>query len=98
MLLSFCQHWHPGPQLEGEQGGPRTPWKIFAPLEKCVGHILKVLDIVLKFGPLSESSSLPIVSQAGYGAVGTSPDRTKSFSGWMFWLCTDENFGKTERQ
>ena len=41
--------------------------KIFAPLEKCVGHILKLLDIVWKFVSLSENSSLPLVSQAGSG-------------------------------
>jgi len=33
----------------------------------CVGHNFKLLDIVKNFGPLSENSSLLLVSQAGYG-------------------------------
>jgi len=37
------------------------------PPEKCVGYSLKILDIVKKFGPLSENSSPLLVSQAGYG-------------------------------
>jgi len=33
--------------------GPRHPWKIFCPLEKCIGHILNLLDIVQTiFSPL----------------------------------------------
>jgi len=40
---------------------------MFAPLEKCVGYSLKIMDIVKKFGPLSENSSPLLVSQAGYG-------------------------------
>jgi len=36
-------------------------------LEKCVGHNLKLLDVVQKFGPLSENFSPLLVSQAGYG-------------------------------
>jgi len=43
--------------------------KILAPLEKCVGHGLKLLDIVQKMWLLSENPSLLLVSQAGYGAA-----------------------------
>jgi len=35
-------------------------------LEKCVGHSLKLLDIDKTFGPLPQTSSPPLVSQAGY--------------------------------
>ena len=49
------------------QGGRIPPRKIFAPLEKCVGHILKLLETGQKFEPLSENSSPLLVSQAGYG-------------------------------
>ena len=33
------------------QGGRSNPRKFFAPLEKCVGHSLKILDIVQKIWP-----------------------------------------------
>jgi len=49
------------------RGGRRPPRKLFAPLGKCVGHGLKLLDIVQKIGPLSENSSPLLVSQAGNG-------------------------------
>jgi len=42
-------------------------WKFFAPLEKCGGHRLKLLDMFKKCGPLAENSSPLLVSQAGYG-------------------------------
>ena len=48
--------------------GTRHPWKIPPPLEN-------VLDIVYKFGPLSEKSSPPLVSQA----FGTACDVVKTF-------------------
>ena len=38
------------------------------PMEKCVGHSIKLLDVVQKFRA-SENSSQPLVSQAGYGPV-----------------------------
>jgi len=48
--------------------GGRSPLKICSPpLEKCVAHKIKLLDIVKKkFGPLSENDSPRQVSQAGY--------------------------------
>jgi len=50
--------WNYQARKQGEQGAyPHI--KIFSPLEKCVGHSLKLLDIVKKFGPLSENSSTP---------------------------------------
>jgi len=49
------------------QGRETSPRKIFAPLDKCVGHTLKLLDIAKKFGPLSENFSPLLVSQDGYG-------------------------------
>jgi len=56
------------------QTGQR-PWTYTSvtkpPLEKCVGHSSK------KFGPLSENSLLPPVSQAGCG-----PGVTQI---WFFW-------------
>jgi len=54
--------------------------KIFTPLEKCVGHSLKLLDIVKKFGPLSENASTPLVSQAGY---------RPAYNHCIFWWPTD---------
>jgi len=48
--------------------GGDAPLENFSPpLEKCVGHGSKLLDIVTKFGPLSENSLPFLVSQAGYG-------------------------------
>ena len=38
-------------------------------MEKFAGHSFKLLDIVKKFGPLSENSSPLLVPQAGYGPV-----------------------------
>ena len=38
-----------------------------SPLEKCVGHNLKLLETGQKFEPLLENSSPLLVSQAGYG-------------------------------
>ena len=54
-------------RCQGGRRGETPPRKFFAPLEKCVGSILKLLDVFQKFGPLSQNSSLPLVSQAGYG-------------------------------
>jgi len=34
---------------QGCAGGKPLPRKIFAPLEKCVGHCLELLDIVQNF-------------------------------------------------
>jgi len=48
------------PVTRGAQGS-------FAPWKNVFGHILKLLDVVKKFGPLSENFSLRLVSQAGYG-------------------------------
>ena len=65
----------------GVTRGPRVPYRgrpvtrgappanCFAPLEKCVGHSLILLDIVQTFGPLSEDSSPHLVSWAGYWPV-----------------------------
>jgi len=48
--------------------GAMPPLENFSPpLEKRVGYSSKLLDIVQKFGSLSESSSPFLVSQAGYG-------------------------------
>jgi len=45
-----------------------TPLQKFSPsVKKRVGHSLKSLDIVQKFGPLSENSLPRLVSQAGCG-------------------------------
>jgi len=38
----------PRPVTRGTQGGRAAPRKFFLPLEKCVGHLLKLLDIVQK--------------------------------------------------
>jgi len=54
---------------------PKMPCKPAGPggqnlspsVERCVGHSLKVLDIVKELWPLSENSSPALVSQAGYG-------------------------------
>jgi len=41
---------------------------MFAPLEKCTGHNLKLLDIVQKiWAPLRKLFQPLMVSQAGYG-------------------------------
>jgi len=50
------------------QGRETSPRKIFAPLDKCVGHTLKLLDIAKKFGPLSENFSplLPLDKCVGH--------------------------------
>ena len=58
---------YPWYKQAGNQGGRRPLENFFTPLEKYVGHSLKLLDIILKIGPLSENSSLLLVSQAGYG-------------------------------
>jgi len=47
--------------------GGCPPAKMFAPLEKCVGHSLKLLAIVEKIWPPLKAHFAPIVSQAGYG-------------------------------
>ena len=47
-------------------GLAKPPCKIFRPPGHCVEHDLKLLDIVSKKLPLSEKSSLPLVSHAGY--------------------------------
>ena len=49
------------------RGGEASPRKIFAPQEKCVGRILKLLHILLRFVPFLELFAPPLVSQAGYG-------------------------------
>jgi len=50
--------------------GGEAPLENFSPpLEKCVGHRLKLLDIVKKTWTLSENSSLLLVSQAGHGSA-----------------------------
>jgi len=58
--------------------GREAPLKNFSPpLEKCVGHSLKLLDTVQKFGPLSENSSPLLVSQADYGPASHPPARSQ---------------------
>jgi len=47
---------------------PRTG-QFFAPLEKCVGHSLKLFDIVLKNWAPLRNLFARLVSQAGYGPV-----------------------------
>jgi len=49
----------------GESSPP--PRKFFVPLEKCVWHRLKLLDIVQKFWVHLSNSSPLLVSQAGCG-------------------------------
>jgi len=39
------------PVIRGVQGAKPPLEKFSLPLEKCVGHSLKMLDIVQKFGP-----------------------------------------------
>jgi len=53
------------------QGGETYLQNFSPPLEKFVGHSLKILDIVQKNWPLSENSSPLVVSQAGYGPAYT---------------------------
>jgi len=61
------------PVTRRAQGAASPPLENFsAPLEKCVGYSLKLLDIVQKIWALSENSSPLLVSQAGYGPVGKS--------------------------
>jgi len=52
---------------QGGQKG-RSPLRTFfaPPLEKCVGHSLKLLDIVQKIWAPSENSSPLLVPQAGH--------------------------------
>jgi len=48
--------------------GVSPPWTFFRPpLEKCVGHSLKVLHIVQKIWAPFRKLFAPLVSQAGYG-------------------------------
>jgi len=47
--------------------GGEAPLHFSSPLEKCVGHSSKLLDIVQKYGSFSENSLPHLVSQAGYG-------------------------------
>jgi len=51
----------------GDARGRSPPRKLLPLLKKCVGHNLKLLDIVQKIGPLSENSSSLLVSHAGHG-------------------------------
>jgi len=64
--------------------GAKSPPEEFLPsLEKYAGHSLEVLDIVSKFGPLSEISSPPLVSQAGYGPAADATDKSNTvFVAW----------------
>jgi len=55
------------PVTRGCTGKARPQWGIFCPLEECVGHTLKLLDVLLKnWAPLKELFA-PLVFQAGYG-------------------------------
>jgi len=48
-ILCFTSKYHMVYQARNQGGsrvGKSTHRKFFAPLEKCVGHILKLLDIV----------------------------------------------------
>jgi len=55
------------PQAHNQEGAKPPLKKFSSPQEKCVGRILKLLDIVLKKClPLRKLFS-PLVSQAGYG-------------------------------
>ena len=58
---------HRRPVTRGKQGGRILPRKFFCPLEKYVGHNLKVLDIVWKIWDTLRKLFAPQVSQAGYG-------------------------------
>jgi len=58
-------------RIQGGSGGRSPTRNFFAPLEKCVGHNLKILDIVQKIWALSENSSPLLVFQAGYGPADT---------------------------
>jgi len=49
------------------QGGEAALRKMFAPQEKCVGRILKLLHMLKKFVPSKKTLRTPLVSQAGYG-------------------------------
>jgi len=56
------------------KGRASPPGKTFSTLKKCLGHIVCmtivfVHAIDVKFGPPSENSSPPPVSQAGYGSA-----------------------------
>ena len=51
----------------GHREGEAPPENFSTLMEKFVGYILKLSDIVNKCGPLSENSSPLLVSQAGYG-------------------------------
>ena len=53
----------------GEQEASTPLEKFSHSLEKCVGHSLKLLDIVQKIWALSENSLSLLVPQAGYGPV-----------------------------
>ena len=52
LLWRFSPAACAGPQPEGRRG-EKPPRNFFAPLEKCVGHRLKLLDIVQKLWTLS---------------------------------------------
>jgi len=44
----MLSHAKPGSITRGSAGKAVPHWKFFLPLEKCVGHSLKLLDVVLK--------------------------------------------------
>jgi len=50
-----------------DQGGGAPLEKYSPPLEKCFGHIFKLLDIVYKICPPVRKLLTPLVSKAGYG-------------------------------
>jgi len=54
------------PQARNQEGAKPPQEKFSPPQEKCVGRILKLLDVVKICPPLRKLFS-PLVSQAGYG-------------------------------
>ena len=56
------------PVTRGVQGG-KDSYKFFAPFEKCVEQSYELFNTAKKVGTLSENSSPPMLSQAGYGLV-----------------------------
>jgi len=72
------------PVSRGTAGGAKPPpEKCLPTLEKYAGHSLEVLGTVWKFGPLPETSTPPLVSQAGYGPAADATDKSNTvFVAW----------------
>jgi len=86
-----------GPLSGGGAGGASPPTKVFALLERGVGHSWKLLEIVQKFGLLSQNSSPPLVSQVVYGSGRNCSWRVQACLPQMRWsfnkLHKTENIG-----